>query len=65
VTAAVASAWPGPVGGRLLCSHPVDPAEPRCPAFALAGITAHACCCGGCVTSPARPEPADRSEAAA
>jgi hypothetical protein len=49
----------------LLCCGPVDPAEPCCPAFALAGITAHAGCCGGCATSPARPEPADRSEAAA
>jgi hypothetical protein len=56
----------GPAAGCLLCSHLVEPGEPRCPAFALAGILAHASCCGGCASGPARPEPAaDRSEAAA
>jgi hypothetical protein len=62
VTAAVASAWPGPVGGCLLCSRPIDPAEPCCPAFALAGVTAHAGCCA---TSPARTEPAAHPSKAA
>jgi hypothetical protein len=57
---------PGLAGGCLLCCGPVDPAERRCPAFALAGIAAHADCCGGCATSPARPKPAAHpSEAAA
>jgi hypothetical protein len=56
---------PGSAACCLLCCRPVDPAERRCPAFALAGITAHVGCCGGCATDPARPEPADRSEAAA
>jgi hypothetical protein len=56
----------GPAGGCLLCCRPVKPGEPRCPAFALAGIAAHAGCCGGCTSDPAQPEPvADRSEAAA
>jgi hypothetical protein len=36
----------------LLCGRPVDPAERRCPAFAQAGISAHAGCCGGCATRP-------------
>jgi hypothetical protein len=55
------------VAGCLLCSRPVGPTEPRCPAFALAEVAAHAGCCGGCATTaPARPSPAsDRSEAAA
>jgi len=57
---------PGSAACCLLCGHPVDPAERRCPAFALAGITTHAGCCGGCATSPARPKPAaDPSKAAA
>lgn len=48
----------------LLCC-PVGAAERRCPAFALAGIAAHAGCCGGCTVGPARPEPAaGRLEAA-
>jgi hypothetical protein len=34
----------------LLCCRLVDPRQPRCPAFALAGIAAHASCCGGCAT---------------
>jgi len=57
----------GPAGGGcLLCCRPVDPAERRCPAFALAGVAAQAGCCGGCATRPARPEPAaDRPRAAA
>jgi len=57
---------PGPAGGCLLCCRPVQVAEPRCPAFALAGIAAHAGCCGGCATGPARTEPAaDRPRVAA
>jgi hypothetical protein len=36
----------------LLCGRPVDRAERRCPAFGLAGIPAHAGCCGGCATAP-------------
>jgi hypothetical protein len=56
----------GPGGaGCLLCCRPVGPAERRCPAFALAGITAHADCCGGCATSHAQLEPAASGAAAA
>jgi hypothetical protein len=52
-------------GVCLLCCRPVGAAERRCPAFALAGIAAHAGCCGGCTVGPARPEPAaGRLEAA-
>jgi len=48
---------PGRAGGVcLLCCRPVEAAERRCPALALAGIPAHAGCCGGCATSPAPPE---------
>jgi hypothetical protein len=54
------------VGVCLLCCRPVHPAEPRCPAFALAAIPVHAGCCGGCAASPAAAvAAADRSEAAA
>jgi hypothetical protein len=35
----------------LLCGRPVDRAQRRCPAFTLAGIPAHAGCCGGCATA--------------
>jgi hypothetical protein len=65
VTKAVATR-PG-VTGCLLCCRPVRPDQRRCPAFALAGITARAGCCGGCApTALARREPATgRSEAAA
>jgi hypothetical protein len=61
-----AATGPG-VTGCLLCCRPVDVPEPRCLAFALAGIWAHAGCCGGCATTAlARLEPATgRSEAAA
>jgi hypothetical protein len=45
----------GPAGGCLLCCRPVKPGETCCPAFALAGIAAHAGCCAGCATGPARP----------
>jgi hypothetical protein len=38
----------------LLCCRPVDRAERRYPAFALAGIPAHAGCCGGCATAGGR-----------
>jgi hypothetical protein len=41
----------GRAGMCLLCCGPVGPAERHCPAFALAGIAAHAGCCGGCTTS--------------
>ena len=41
----------------LLCCRLVDPRQPRCPAFALAGVAAHAGCCGGCTTDPAPTEP--------
>jgi hypothetical protein len=54
------------VTGCLLCCRPVEVPERRCPAFALAGISAHAGCCGGCASVLARLEPATgRSEAAA
>ena len=43
----------------LLGGRPVDPAERRCPAFALAGIPAHAACCG--LDHPAIPEPVDQA----
>jgi hypothetical protein len=57
VTEATATG-PG-LAGCLLCCRPVGAAEQRCPAFALAGISAHAGCCGGCATTPlARREPA-------
>jgi hypothetical protein len=60
-----AATRPG-VTGYLLCCCPVEAAEPRCPAFALARISAHAGGCGGCTSGPARPAPpADPSEAAA
>jgi len=61
-----AATRPG-VTGCLPCCRPVKPGEPRCPAFALAGIAAHAGCCGGCATTAlARLEPATgRSEVAA
>jgi hypothetical protein len=57
-----------PASTCLLCCRPVGPAQPRCPAFARAGVAAHAGCCGGCVTT--RPDaaggvPADRPGAAA
>jgi hypothetical protein len=39
----------------LLGGRPVDPTERRCPAFALAGIPAHAAGCG--LDHPAIPEP--------
>lgn len=55
--------------GCLFCRLPVDPKAPRCPAFALARVAAHAGCCGGCTTaSPATgaaPVPAQPSRAAA
>ena len=67
MTQAAATTRPGLAGGGcLLCCRPVGPAERRCPAFALAGIAAHAGCCGGCATGPAHLEPAaDRSAVAA
>jgi hypothetical protein len=45
-----AATGPG-LAGCLLCCRPVGAAEPRCPAFALAGIAAHAGCCSGCATT--------------
>jgi hypothetical protein len=33
---------PGPALACLLCCRPVEAAERRCPAFALAGVAAHA-----------------------
>jgi hypothetical protein len=67
VTQADALTRPVLTGGVcLLCCRPVGPAERHCPAFALAGIAAHAGCCGGCATGPAHSEPtADRSAVAA
>jgi hypothetical protein len=60
--AATTPSWPN----CLLCGRPVRPTEPRCPAFALAGIAAHTGCCGGCASNPARLQPATgRLEAAA
>jgi hypothetical protein len=56
---------PGPALACLLCCRPVEAAERRCPAFALAGVAAHAGCCGGCATGPARASAAAGSEAAA
>ena len=44
----------GPTLACLLCCASVEPGEPRCPAFAQAGIPAHAGCCSGCATSPAQ-----------
>jgi hypothetical protein len=35
----------------LFCNRPVDPSEASCPALALAGVAAHAGCCGGCPTT--------------
>ena len=32
----------------LLCCRPVGPDEPRCPAFAQAGVVVHVVCCSGC-----------------
>jgi hypothetical protein len=66
LTAEATAPGPGPALACLLCCHPVEAAERRCPAFALAGVAAHAGCCGGCATGPARPAPAAAgSEAAA
>jgi hypothetical protein len=49
----------------LLCGRPVDRAEQRCPAFTLAGIPAHAGCCGGCATARGQGSgPVDASTAA-
>jgi hypothetical protein len=60
-----ATATPPSMAGCLLCCRPVKPGEPRCPAFAQAGIAAHAGCCGGCASDPARLAPAaDRVGAA-
>jgi Bifunctional DNA primase/polymerase, N-terminal len=53
-----AATRPGLAPACLLCCRPVGLVERRCPAFALAGIAAHAGCCGGCTaTAPARPAP--------
>jgi hypothetical protein len=38
-------------GACLVCGGPVDPDQPRCPAFARAGVAAHVGCCGACPTS--------------
>ena len=62
---AVTGDRPGVAAGCLLCCRPVEAAERRCPAFALAGVAAHAGCCGGCATGPARRESAAVSSAAA
>jgi hypothetical protein len=35
----------------LFCGRAVAWIERRCPAFALAGVAAHADCCGGCAAS--------------
>jgi hypothetical protein len=66
MTAATATRPGVAAGCCLLCCCPVRSAELRCPAFALAGIAAHAGCCGGCASGPAPSEPAaDRPKAAA
>jgi len=64
---AVPATRPGVAAGCcLLCCRPVRSTELWCPAFTLAGIAAHAGCCGGCASDPAASAPAaDRSEAAA
>jgi hypothetical protein len=61
-----AATRPG-VTGCLLCCRPIEATEPRCPAFALAGVVAHAGCGGRFATGrPACAGPAaGRSEAAA
>jgi hypothetical protein len=64
VTKAAASR-PGLAVACLLCCRPVEAAERRCPAFALAGIAAHAGCCGGCATGRAQAEPAATGSKAA
>jgi len=38
-------------GACLVCGGPVDPDQPRYPAFARAGVAAHVGCCGACPTS--------------
>jgi hypothetical protein len=45
-----------PAGGDataacLFCGRQLASIERHCPAFALAGVAAHAGCCGGCSTS--------------
>jgi hypothetical protein len=56
---------PGLAACCRLCCRPIA-SERRCPAFALAGIAAHAGCCGGCASGPDGAVPAaGRSEAAA
>jgi hypothetical protein len=37
----------------LFCHRQLAWIERRCPAFALAGVAAHAGCCGGCAATPA------------
>jgi hypothetical protein len=62
---AVTGDRPGVAAGCLLCCRPIQPAERRCPAFALAGIATHAGCCGGCASGPTRIEAATTSSEAA
>jgi hypothetical protein len=47
----------------LFCGRPVAAVAPRCPALTLAGVAAHAGCCGGCPTRPAAPSPAPAAPA--
>jgi hypothetical protein len=58
------TAYPTATPACLLCSEPVGPADPRCPAFARAGVAAHQRCCG-CQgwASWARPGPASSAPA--
>jgi hypothetical protein len=53
------TAHPTPTPACLFCGGPVGPAEPRCAAFARAGVAAHQRCCG-CQgwASWTRPDPA-------
>jgi hypothetical protein len=45
----------------LFCGRRVAWIERRCPAFALAGVAAHAGCCGGWTTTPAEHKRASNS----
>jgi predicted amidophosphoribosyltransferase len=46
----VQAASSGQTPACLFCGRQLAWIERRCPAFALAGVAAHAGCCGGCTT---------------